>query len=121
MLGIFLRNKARNPSQPYQPGVRDGVDQPVGQLGLDPLVLVAPDDEGRRLDHAVLVLIQISLVHRARERQKMLGAILSDERSEISRDELHWHVLLIGNAALEHTLQERRGPHDATSETERKT
>src|SRR5665811_2378833 len=106
MLGVFLRNEPRDSREPHQPGLRYGIDQPVGEVGLDPLVLVSPDDERRRLDLSVLVFVQISFVHRARQRQKVLRAILSDERSEVAGDELHRHVLLIGDTALEHSLEE---------------
>src|SRR6266404_3420426 len=90
----------------------------IGQLRLDPFVLVTPDDESRRLDLSVLVLIQISLVHRACQSKKVLGAILSDERSEITRDELHRHVFLISDAAFQNAFQQRRCSHHPASETE---
>src|SRR5450756_3243234 len=119
MLGVFLRNEPRDSREPYQLGLRYGIDQPVGEVGLDPLVLVSPDDVRLRLDLSVLVFVHISFVHRARQRQKVLRAILSDERSEVACDELHRHVLLIGDAALEHSLEERGSAHHTASETER--
>ena len=71
MLGVFLGNEPRHSREPYEPSLRDGIDEPVGKLGLDPLVLIPPDDERRRLDLSVLILVQISLVDRARQGQQV--------------------------------------------------
>ena len=62
MVGVFLRYQPRDTRDRISLASGIGVDEPVRELGLDPLVLVAPDDEGRRLDDAEFVFVQIALV-----------------------------------------------------------
>ena len=51
----------------------------------------------------------------------MLGSILSDERRQIARDELHRHVLLVRHASLQHALQQRSSAHHSAREAERES
>ena len=67
MLGVFLGNEPRHSRKPHEPGLRDGVDEPVGELWIDPLVLVSPDDERGSVDLAVLILVQVPFMDGARE------------------------------------------------------
>ena len=66
MLRVFLRNQPRYASESHQSGVRNRVDEPVRQLRINPLVLVSPDDERGRVDLAVLVLVEVGAMNRAR-------------------------------------------------------
>src|SRR6266516_827306 len=105
MLSVFLRNESRHPTEPYDRGFGNRIDDRVSELGVYPSVRVASDDECGCLDLSVLDLVEISFVDRACQRQKMLCPILANEWREIARDELHWHVLGIGHASSEHALQ----------------
>src|SRR5688572_23468737 len=119
MFGVFLGNEPRHSRESHQPRIRDRIYEPVGKLWIDPLVLVAPDDERGRVDLAVLFFVQIALMDGAGEREKVIRSVFSDERRQITRNQLHRHVLWIGDAALEHSLEQWRGAHHPAGEAER--
>jgi protein-disulfide isomerase len=120
MFGVFLRYEPSNAGESHQSCIRNGIDEPVSQLWIDPAIFISPHDQRWRVDLSVFILVEITAMHGARESEQMVRSILAHERSEIARNELHRHVLGVGDAALEHTFEERRGTHDSARETERK-
>jgi protein-disulfide isomerase len=119
MLGILLGDEPGDAGEADQARIGDRVDEAVGEFRINPAILVAPDNQSWSGDHSVLVLVDVRLMHRAREGQQVVRAVLADKRREIAGDESHRHVLGVRHAAFEHALEQRRRAHDTAREAER--
>src|SRR2546423_3538964 len=118
MVGVFLRNQSRYAGKANKSGVGNRVDEPIRELGIHPFVLVPPNDERRRVDLAVFVFVEIGAMNRARQCEQVIRAILSDERSQVPRDQFHGHVLGVGDASLEYALEQGSSSHYSTRQAE---
>src|SRR4051812_23710014 len=105
MLGVFLWYEPGNARKPYQSRIRNRIDEPISQFWIDPFVLISPNDQRRRVNLGVLVLVQISSMNRARQREQMIRSVFPDKRRQVARDQLHWHVLGIRYTPVQDALQ----------------